>query len=165
MWHGSSHGRWWPWIFLSQGKCYIIVVDYYPRYFDIYEMRKMTSRATINYLKTSFSKVGIPLSVRCENRTNLVYHELRELAREMGFQIVPSSSKYLESNGLAKEIGKGEFGDGSFGVQDDTTGSRSVPRRALMGRKLRGTLPIPTSSSVARSGGIPKCWQREEKVH
>ena len=120
----------------------------YSRYLYIHEMRKMTSRATINYLKTLFSKVGIPLIIRCDNGTNLVSYELQEFAREMGFQIVPSSPKYPQNNGLAetmakvnKKIATGDLEMGLLGYRKTPLDQGPSPVKLFMGRRLRGTLP------------------------
>ena len=158
--------------FNCQGKWYILIVDYYSRYLDVHEMRTMTTRATITYLKTIFAKVGIPLQVRCDSGTNLTSHELNEFARKMGFKIVPASPKYPQSNGLAeamvkvaKKLVKGDLELGLLAYRTTPLDQGPSPGELLMGRRLRGTLPLrpeqrapqwPDMEVFRRADGVKK---------
>ena len=137
--------------FKSKGKWYIVVVDYYLRYLDVHEVRKMTSRAAISYLKILFSKFEIPLIVRSdnyENSMNLVLYELQEFAIGVP-EIVQSSSKYPQSNGLAEAMVKlaeklveGDLELSILGCRTIPLDHGMSPGKLHVGWRLQGTLPI-----------------------
>jgi len=47
-------------LFYHSGKTYIIVVDYYLTFFEIAPHKSMTTKNTINHLKSLFCRHGIP---------------------------------------------------------------------------------------------------------
>src|SRR3978361_946957 len=61
-----------PWqkIAVDLFKCnswYLIVTDYYSRFFEIFKLQKLTESVVITKLKQSFSRYGIPEVVRSDN--------------------------------------------------------------------------------------------------
>lgn len=96
-----------PWQFIAsdifefQGNSYLVVIDYYSKYIEASLLKNKTSRKVIKKLKSIFSRNGIPDALFSDNMPYNSY-EMRMFAIEQGFQIVTSSPRYPQSNGLAE---------------------------------------------------------------
>lgn len=78
---------------------YLIVADYYSKWFDLIKVASMTAGTVISILKVLFSTHGIPKIVRADNMPfNSI--EFNRFAIEYGFSIVTSSPLYPKSNGF-----------------------------------------------------------------
>ena len=130
---------------------YIVVADYFSRYLDVHWLRRdLTTEATKKYLKSLFAKFGIPEIIRCDNGTNFVSYEMQQFAKDMGFQIISSSPRYPQSNGFAEAmvkiakrlVAKGDLDLGLLAHRTTPLDHGISPAELLMGRRLRGTLPV-----------------------
>ena len=96
-----------PWQFVATDLClwddvnYVVVVDYYSRYWEIASLRSTTSTAVIERLKQIFSRHEIPETVKSDNGPQYSSVEFATFANNWKFTHVASSPKYLQSNGLA----------------------------------------------------------------
>ena len=54
-------------LFLMDGEMYVVIVDYYSRYFEIEWLQNATSEALIGKTKAVFSRQGIPQKVMSDN--------------------------------------------------------------------------------------------------
>ena len=53
--------------FEFHGKNYLLAVDYYSRWIEIYELKKISSISVITKLKSMFRRLGIPAKIRNDN--------------------------------------------------------------------------------------------------
>lgn len=96
-----------PWqkIALDLEKCngvwYLVVTDYFSRFFEIFKLNKMTESVIIIKLKQLFSRYGIPDLIRSDNGPQF-QSEFKEFSKTYDFNFVTSSPKYPASNGEAE---------------------------------------------------------------
>ena len=92
------------------GQTYLLVTDFYSKYFEIDVLRQTTATCLINNLKKIFARFGIPDEVVSDNGSqysntrNLFNstHEFKQFAKEWGFRHTTSSPEYPQSNGAAE---------------------------------------------------------------
>ena len=77
-----------------KGRKYIIVVDYYSRWFDIKEFSDETSHSVIETPKEVFATHGIPDVIMSENGPQNSAEVFRRFAEAYHFTPVTSSPKY-----------------------------------------------------------------------
>lgn len=91
-------------LFELDNEHYLIVVDYYSRYFESERMTTATSSVVINKMKAIFARHGIPEKVVSDNGPQFSAQEFARFASEWHFSHVTSSPTYLQSNGLAEKV-------------------------------------------------------------
>ena len=97
-------------LFEFAGQTYLLVTDFYSKYFEIELLRQQTATCLINNLKKIFARFGIPDEVVSDNASqysntrNLfsTTHEFKKFASEWGFKHTTSSPEYPQSNGAAE---------------------------------------------------------------
>ena len=82
-----------------QGRKYIIVVDYYSRWFDIKELSDETSHSVIKALKEVFATHGIPDVIMSDYGPQYSTEAFRQFAEAYNFTDVTSSPKQPQANG------------------------------------------------------------------
>lgn len=82
---------------------YIVVVDYYSRYFDLEKLKSTTAAAVILKLKKVFAAHGIPEKVISDIGPQFSSKEFENFARTWDFVHVTSSPHYPQSNGLSEK--------------------------------------------------------------
>lgn len=137
--------------FTLNGRNYIIVVDHYSLYFEVQAMNSSTSQTTINYMKTLFSRYGIPLRVISDNGPAYASEVFKAFAADWGFEHVTSSPHYPQANGLAeKVVGISKrmimkSSDLALALLEyrntPVLGGKYTPSQLLMGRNARSIFP------------------------
>jgi len=89
-------------LFEFEGKQYLLMVDYFSRWIELFEIKEMTSRSVITKMKNAFSRFGVPEKVRTDNGGCYNSNQFCEFAKSYGFAHSTSSPRYPESNGLAE---------------------------------------------------------------
>lgn len=133
---------------------YLVLVDYYSNWIEIRRLKMKTAVELINKLKVIFAQFGIPKIFVSDNMpfNSIKFHEF---AKQWEFEIVTSSPRYPQSNGLAERavgickaiIRKfSETGDDIYKalLEYRTTplsGLKCSPSEMLQGRMLRTHLP------------------------
>ena len=82
-------------------KDYVLTVDYYSKYVELYHLQDKTAQFIIVGLKSIFARHGIPGELVSDNMPfgNRLF---AEFAKEWGFEAIISSPRYPQSNGLAE---------------------------------------------------------------
>ena len=133
-----------------QGRKYIIVVDYYSRWFDIKELSNETSHSVIKALKEAFATHGIPDVIMSDNGPQYSAEAFRQFAAAYHFTHVTSSPKLPQANGelerairTAKSmLGKNEDIFSALLTYRSTPLQNGYsPSELLMGRRLQTQLP------------------------
>jgi hypothetical protein len=110
-------------IFHWQDKDYLLVVDYYSRYWEVVRLRSMKAEYVIAELRKIFSRYGIPEKMSY-NGPQYASREFQEFAKTWEFKHVTSSPRYPRSNGLAEKNGT----DGKeVVIEGFKQSSRSIP--------------------------------------
>ncbi|XP_032230541.2 uncharacterized protein K02A2.6-like [Nematostella vectensis] len=150
-------------LFEFAGHSYLIVVDFYSKYFEVELLRQSTAMCVVNTLKQIFARFGIPAKVISDNgpqysNTRNIFsttHEFKQFAEAWGFQHVTSSPEYPQSNGAAEravQTAKRIFKKAAAENKDPFEGLLKYrntpfddigvsPAQLLMSRRTRSTLP------------------------
>ena len=142
-------------LFQLKGVTYLLVVDYFSRYPEIYKLRTTNSSEVIKLMKTTFSRFGIPEVVFSDNGPQYVSQEFKDFGRSYGFQHVTSSPHYPQSNGQAERtvktikqlLSSAEDQDLALLIYRSTPfpWCGLSPAELLMGRRLRSNIPLQNS--------------------
>ena len=146
-------------LFFWNGQEYIIVVDYYSRFWEIERLRKTDSSVIIQKLKAIFSRYGIPKVVRSDNGPQYSSKLFEHFAKNWGFIHETSSPKYPQGNSLAersiqtaKNILEKAMKDGRdphlaiLEYRNTPIDKYATPAQLLMSRNLRSILPVANNS-------------------
>ena len=141
-------------IFSLDNENYLVVADYYSRYFEVERLRGLKASVIIHTMKAIFSRQGIPEKVVSDNGPNYASQEFTKFAKEWDFTHTTSSPYHPQSNGLAEKNGANckmhpeeveeEGKDPYLSILEyrntpiDGIGS---PAQLLMSRRLRSVLP------------------------
>ncbi|KAK3732551.1 hypothetical protein QZH41_017842, partial [Actinostola sp. cb2023] len=151
-------------LFTWNGGNYIVVVDYYSRYWEVSSLHNTTSTSVIEKLKQFFARHGIPETLKSDNGPQYSSAEFAKFAAVWKFSHVTSSPKYPQSNGLAEktvqtvkrtlEKAKRDGKDPYLAMleqRNTPVGNYKSPAQLSMARRLRSILPMHHKSSVARN--------------
>ncbi|XP_063388061.1 uncharacterized protein K02A2.6-like isoform X1 [Cydia fagiglandana] len=81
---------------------YLVVVDYYSKFFEVARLNDLSSRTIINHIKSMIARHGCPLEIVSDNGPQYSCKEFKEFADAYGFKHITSSPDYPKSNGLAE---------------------------------------------------------------
>ena len=140
-------------MFTWNSQDFIIIVDYYSRYFEMEKFTSCTSSAVITKCKASFARHGIPDTVVSNNGLCYSSIEFRLFADKWDFKHVTSC--YPQSNGLAErtvQTAKYILDKAKAGMKDHhlsllehrntLVDNLKSPAQLLMSRRLCSVLPV-----------------------
>lgn len=138
-------------LFQWQDNHFIVVVDYYSRFFEL-EKTNLSSSDIITKMKQIFSRHGIPEQVVSDNGPQYSSHEFEIFAKNYGFVHKTSSPRYPQSNGLAERTvqtaknileksSNGDFFLALLEYRNTPVDNHYSPAQLLMSRRLRSMLP------------------------
>jgi len=141
-------------IFHLNDNNYMLIVDYYSKWPDIHKLDNMSSKNTIAYVKSTFSRCGVPDILVTDNAKQFSSQDFKDFAKEYGFQHTTSSPTYAQSNGQAertvqtvKSLLK-KSKDPYLALLDyrntEITDLRLSPAQIFYGRRLKTKLPTTT---------------------
>lgn len=147
-------------LFKLKGKWFMVVVDFYSRYPEVGTLKNLSTKEVIYFLKQIFSRHGIPEQVRSDNGTQ--FHpvktsEFQKFAREYGFIHTTTSPHFPQSNGFAENavkivkrlLSKNADPFKTLLIYRSTSLANAYSlAELLMGRRIRTTLPVPSSSLI-----------------
>lgn len=159
-------------LFEHNGKTYVIVVDYYSRYFEIAPLKKSTTAEdVINQMKSFFARHGIPETVVSDNGPQFAAASFSKFAEEWGFTHLTSSPRYPQSNGEAERavktaknlIVKSEDPYSALlSYRSSPLQNGYSPAELLMGKKLRSTLRLASEKLTPKLPDTEKLRRDEE---
>lgn len=135
----------------KEGNWYLIVVDYYSRYFEIFKLNSQTEDDVIRCFEDLFSRFGKPDKVRSDNGPQF-RSRFKSFLHKLGISHDPSSPKYSQSNGEAEaavKTAKSLITKNSDNLWQALLEYRSTPlenglspAELLFGRKIKSCLPM-----------------------
>ena len=141
-------------LFSWHGQDFVLVVDYYSRYFEVNRLEDTRSNTVILKLKKTFSHHGIPEKLVTDNGPQYSSGEFREFSKQYGFIHETSSPHYPQSNGLAEKTvqtikhifskSQASHTDPYLGILEYLNTPLETdlsPAQLLMSRRLRSILP------------------------
>ena len=142
-------------LFHYPNRDYIIIVDYYSLWPEVYLLKTANSANVIEACKDSFSRHGIPTQLFSDNGSQYSSRLFKSFAKKWQFQHKTSSPHYPQSNGLAEitvkavknllkksQDSKEEFQQGLLILRNTPLACGKSPAQLMFGRSLRDNLPI-----------------------
>ncbi len=144
---------------LPSGHSLLVVVDYYSRFYEVAVMHSTTADKVIDCLDDTFSRYGLPMTLKSDNGPQFVSQEFKSFCNENGITHCRTTARWAQANGeverqnesilkrlrIAQAEGKDwrrelrRYLSQYRGLTHPTTG-RS-PAELLFRRKLRGKIP------------------------
>ncbi|CAI5681852.1 unnamed protein product [Oreochromis niloticus] len=141
-------------LFTWNSEDYIIIVDYYSRFFELERLHSCTAEAVIHKLKSAMARHGIPESVISDNGPCYASSKFQQFAKSWSFTHTTTSPHYPQSNGLAEKTvqtakklldkAKAEHKDPYLSLleyRNTPVDNLKSPAQLLMSRRLRSILP------------------------
>lgn len=139
-------------LYKLNGIWYLIVTDYFSRFFEIFKLVSLTSSSVITKLKELFCRFGIPEIVRSDNGGQFRY-EFDQFGKNYGFQVITSSPRFPQSNGqieaavkTAKSLIKKSQDEDVYlallSYRTTPLENGFTPAELLFNHKIRSHLPI-----------------------
>lgn len=152
-------------MFVINQDTYIVLVDYYSKYFELSSLKDGTSSTVINCLKQPMSKHGIPMELYSDNGPEFASYEFSQFVKTYQFQHMTSSPRFPQSNVMVERTIQtvNKLLKKAYEDQQDPylaiielrnlplQGIGMSPMQLLMGRKAK-TL-IPSKSSLLKPNG------------
>ena len=139
-------------LFAFRGNNYLITVDKYSSWPEIAKLDNLSSENTITYMKSQFSRYGIPDKIYSDNGPQFASESFKKFAKDYGFLHTTSSPMYPQSNGLAERgvqtvkslLKKAKDPYMSIMIYRDTIINPIglSPAQMFLGRRLKTTLPV-----------------------
>ena len=83
---------------------YLLVVDYFSRYPEVYKLTSTTSDAIIKPLESILARHGVPEVLQSDNGPQFASREFQEFTKRYGFQHNTSSPHYPQNNGQVEQM-------------------------------------------------------------
>ena len=89
-------------LFYMNGDFYILLVEYYSKYFEVSMLKDTKSLTVIKCLRQNSARHGIPEELVSDNGPEFSSYEFQDFAGEFSFKHITSSPRYLQSNRIAE---------------------------------------------------------------
>ncbi|UYV66708.1 K02A2.6-like [Cordylochernes scorpioides] len=89
-------------IFQIESSKYLLILDYFSKYPEIYQLQDMTTDTIIRILKRTFSNSGIPETLVSDNGPPFFSMEFQNFTRTWNIVHVTSSPYHAQSNGMVE---------------------------------------------------------------
>ncbi|KAF0291933.1 uncharacterized protein FJT64_009979 [Amphibalanus amphitrite] len=169
-------------LFEIGGNKYIVYADRLTGWLRLDVLRSASSGRLISLLRRYFSECGVPEEISVDGGTNLVSAEMRAFLDRWGVAIRQSSAGYPQSNGRAEAAVKSakailRTSTSASGIDSDKAiealiqyhntplrdGGKS-PAQLLMGRQLRGGVPVVKKHLVVNDHWTDHLQKREAEM-
>ena len=156
---------------------YLLIVDYFSKYSEVIPVTSKSADATVQVMKTIFARHGIPTSVIADNMpfNSKIF---KQFASQWNFTLTTSSPHFPQSNGFAEhnvQTIKSLFKKANEASSDEylallefrntpVTGLSESPAQLSMGRRLRSSLPMISSTLKPTSADHVKEKLMEQQV-
>nr|XP_055074185.1 uncharacterized protein K02A2.6-like [Misgurnus anguillicaudatus] len=157
-------------LFQKDGKVYLVVVDYFSRFFEVAKLTSTTSEAVVEHFKSIFARHGIPEVVRSDNGPQFASECFRVFALDWGFSHVTSSPHFPQSNGQAERAVRTiknllkKANDPYLALmayRASPLANGYSPAELLMGRKIRTRVPLIPSQLNPNCPDVEKLVTKE----
>lgn len=91
---------------LPSGHSLFVIVDYFSRFTEAIVMRTITARLTIEALHETFSRFGVPESIRSDNGPQFISNEFKSYCEEYGITLLRTTPYWPQANGEVERANK-----------------------------------------------------------
>ncbi len=158
-----------------KGYYFLIIIDAYSKYLEIYPTKSLTSATTIRLLRSCFSRWGLPTTIVSDNAPGFTSEEFESYLYLQGIRHVLSAPYHPSTNGLAENAVRnfkrscGNFQGEEIQVKLDkflfkyrltphtTTGIS--PNELLLGQKVRSVFDLLRPDETIKQ----RVMERQEK--
>ena len=158
---------------------YIVIADYFSKFFEVKKISSSSSKIVINVLKENFSRYGIPVILKSDNGPAYSSSEFRDFANSYGFEHITSSPRYSQSMGFIEKYvqicknllkkSKKSNSDPYLAILEyrntPIEGINLSPTQMLMGRRARTQLPVNEKLLNPQYDGVKVQNALKEKQH
>ena len=158
---------------------YIVIADYFSKFFEVKKISSSSSKTVINILKENFSRYGIPVILKSDNGPAYSSSEFRDFANSNGFEHITSSPRYSQSMGFIEKYvqicknllkkSKKSNSDPYLAILEyrntPIEGINLSPTQMLMGRRTRTQLPVNEKLLNPQYDGVKVQNALKEKQH
>ena len=166
-------------LFELDKETYIVIADYFSKFFEVKKISSSSSKTVINILKENFSRYGIPVILKSDNGPAYSSSEFRDFANSYGFEHITSSPRYSQSMGFIEKYvqicknllkkSKKSNSDPYLAILEyrntPIEGINLSPTQMLMGRRTRTQLPVNEKLLNPQYDGVKVQNALKEKQH
>lgn len=145
---------------LYEGKYWLIVIDSFTKWLEIFPVSSATSTVTIKILRELFARFGLPKIIVSDNGPQFTSYEFKEFCLSNGIEAITSTPYHPKTNGLAERairtfkermnIMKTSRFDQNLKLQKFLMSYRNCPQKTtgrspaemMFGRRLRSRLDL-----------------------
>lgn len=91
---------------LPSGHSLFVIVDYFSRFTEAIVMKTITARRTIQALHETFSRFGVPESIRSDNGPQFISEEFKSYCKEYGITLLKTTPYWPQANGEVERANK-----------------------------------------------------------
>lgn len=153
-----------------EGLSYLVVIDSFTKWPEIFQTRSTTTSATIGFLKETFARYGVPDTIVSDNGTQFSSHEFQQFCESFGVIHIRTAPYHPQSNGQAerfvdtlkrslRKITEGEGVPSNEALQTFLQVYRSTPSAILEGKSPAEVMfgrPMKTILDLLRASTIRK---------
>ena len=136
------------------GKKYIVIVDYYSLWIEVYLLKRTKAEDVIDAFKQSLSRFGIPDSIYSDNGPQFKSRKYCKFLKNHKIKKKSSSPYFPQSNGLAESMVKvakslirkchrsnQDLAMGLLNLRNSPLKGRASPAQLLLGHQIQDNLP------------------------
>ena len=86
------------------GSYYLVVVDSFTKWPEVFKCRRPTSTTTINFLNELFARFGVPRKIVSDNGTQFTGSEFKNYCKSLAIEHITTSPYHPRSNGQAERF-------------------------------------------------------------
>lgn len=163
-------------LFQFNGHQYILLVDYYSKYFEISKLDNISAKTVILNMKSIFARHGIPKLVICDSGSQFTSKEFKDFSVQYEFDFICSSPYHHKSNGLAeshvkivKNLLKKAQSNGSdpylslLNFRNTPKNNAPSPAQLLFSRALRTKIPVTHNYLKPKISSRSKFFDKERQ--
>ena len=147
---------------------YLLIVDYYSRFFEIAKLPNTTAKRVIRHTQSILARYGIPIVIKSDNELQFASDDFKHFSTLWGFSHISVSPYHPQANGLAEKyvqivkrlLTKADETNSNpylslLEYRNTIMDDLASPAQMLMSRRLRSVLPI-TSDQLTPKTVDPK---------
>jgi hypothetical protein len=146
---------------------YLVIVDHYSDWFEVYRLASLTSAAIVCKCKENFARYGIPQCMTTDGGPQFTAEVFKDFAKSWGVEVTYSTPYHQQANGRAeaavkcakslltkaKELGE-DFEKLLLQYRNTPNKTGYSPAQRLFARRTRNFVPLPDSKLV------PECCEQ-----